>query len=161
MHAIYRTVAEPLYRYLLRLTLGDRETAEDLLQETLLRAWRNIDRLPADLESARPWLFTVARNHAIDIARARKVRPAELSTMDVSRIAAPADAVEQLVAAETVRRALLTLSEEHRVVLVELYLREASAAEAAARIGIPEGTVKSRAHYALRFLRATLDTAER
>ncbi|HYS39654.1 MAG TPA: sigma-70 family RNA polymerase sigma factor [Pseudonocardiaceae bacterium] len=161
MHAIYRTVAEPLYRYLLRLTLGDRETAEDLLQETLLRAWRNIDRLPADLESARPWLFTVARNHAIDIARARKVRPAELSTMDVSRIAAPADAVEQLVAAETVRRALLTLSEEHRVVLVELYLREASAAEAAARIGIPEGTVKSRAHYALRFLRATLDTTER
>ncbi len=161
MHAIYRTVAEPLYRYLLRLTLGDRETAEDLLQETLLRAWRNIDRLPADLESARPWLFTVARNHAIDIARARKVRPVELSTMDVSRIAAPADAVEQLVAAETVRRALLTLSEEHRVVLVELYLREASAAEAAARIGIPEGTVKSRAHYALRFLRATLDTTER
>ena len=154
MQAIYRAHAQPLYRYLVRLTLGDRQAAEDLLQDTLLRAWRNIDRLPRDLASVRPWLFTVARNHAIDLARARQARPAVVPTEDLSRQPAPGDAVEGVVLAETVHKVLLGLSAEHRVVLVELYLRGSSAAEVAARIGIPEGTVKSRAHYALRALRA-------
>lgn len=156
MQAIYRVHAQPLFKYLLRLTLGDRQAAEDLLQETLLRAWRNIDRLPPDLASVRPWLFTVARNHAIDLARARQARPAVVATEDMSREPAPGDAVERVVLAQTVHKALSKLSEDHRVVLVELYLRGASAAEAAGRIGIPEGTVKSRAHYALRALRVAL-----
>jgi RNA polymerase sigma-70 factor (ECF subfamily) len=159
MQAIHDAHAEPLYRYLVRLTFGDRQAAEDLLQETLLRAWRNIDRLPRDLESVRPWLFTVARNHAIDVARARQVRPAEVTTTDMSREPAERDAMEQVVAAETVRKALLGLSDEHRSVLIELYLRDASAVEVSVRLGIPEGTVKSRAHYGLRALRVALEPA--
>jgi RNA polymerase sigma-70 factor (ECF subfamily) len=156
IRAIYRAHAEPLYRFLVRLTLGDRETARDLLQETLLRAWRHLDRLPTDLESVRPWLFTVARNHAIDVARARRVRPAEVGMPDMTRVPTPTDPVERLLTAATVRRALLELSPEHRNVLVELYLLGATAAQAATRIGVPEGTIKSRAHYALRALRAAI-----
>jgi DNA-directed RNA polymerase specialized sigma24 family protein len=67
---LYRNNARPLYRYLLRLTFGNREEAEDHLQETFLRAWRWVRQNPADLTTIRPWLFTVARHIVIDAARA-------------------------------------------------------------------------------------------
>ena len=161
MRAICTAFAQPLLRYLLRLTLGDREAAEDLLQETLLRTWRNIDRVPADLASVRPWLFTVARNHAVDVSRSKRGRPSEVSTLDMSRIPSPGDAVDEMLTAEMVRRALDTLSDNHRRVLEELYLRGCTAPEAAARIGVAEGTIKSRAHYALRALRDAMDAPQR
>ena len=156
MLAIYTDHARPLYRFLLRLTLGDREVAEDLLQESLLRAWRCIDEVP--FNAARPWLFRVARNVSIDAARARRIRPPETGIgEDIVRMPVPDDAVERMLTSATVRDALLELTPEHRTVLVELYYRGASAAETAARMGIPEGTVKSRVHYALRALRKALD----
>jgi RNA polymerase sigma-70 factor (ECF subfamily) len=60
---------------------------------------------------------------------------------------------------QTVRQAMTTLKPEHRGVLIELYYRERSTAEAAARLGIPVGTVKSRTHYALRSLSAAIGAA--
>lgn len=156
MQALHDAHAQPVYRYLLRLTQGNREAAEDLLQETLLRAWRSKADLLADVETLRPWLYTVARNVAIDAGRSKQARPSEVDGADLARIPAATDAFERLVTSATVRKALLELSPEHRTVLVELYYRGASAAETAARIGIPEGTVKSRVHYALRALRSAL-----
>ncbi|GIJ49556.1 RNA polymerase sigma factor [Virgisporangium aliadipatigenens] len=152
MRALHDTHAAPLLRYLLRLTLGDRELAEDLLQEVLLRAWRNIHDLPAEGEGLRPWLYTVARNAAIDAARARQARPSEVHLTDITRLPATGDAVERMVAVQTVRSSLPALTPEHRSVLVELYYRGSTTAEAAERLGIPEGTVKSRTFYALRAL---------
>jgi RNA polymerase sigma-70 factor, ECF subfamily len=152
MRALHDTHAGPLLRYLLRLTLGDRELAEDLLQEVLLRAWRNIQDLPGEGEGLRPWLYTVARNAAIDAARARQARPSEVHLTDITRLPATGDAVERMVAVQTVRASLPSLTPEHRSVLVELYYRGSSTAEAAERLGIPEGTVKSRTFYALRAL---------
>src|SRR5437763_14640193 len=99
VQGIYRAHARPLFRYLVRLTLGDQPAAEDLLQETLLRAWRHIDRLPADLDAVRPWLFTVARNHAIDASRARRIRPDEVATIDIAWLPAAGDSVEGLLTA--------------------------------------------------------------
>jgi RNA polymerase sigma-70 factor (ECF subfamily) len=160
MQAVCDAHARPIYRFLLRLTLGDREAAEDLLQETLLRAWRNEADLPGEVETLRPWLFTVARNLAIDAGRYKQTRPTEVGGDDITRIPVATDAFDRLLTAATVRQALLELSPEHRTVLVELYYRGASAAETAARTGIPEGTVKSRAHYALRALRNVLASAE-
>ena len=160
MQRIYQAHAAPLYRYLVRLTLGDRAAAEDLLQETLLRAWRHIDRLPADLDTVRLWLFTVARHHAIDVARARRTRPDEVGTIDTAWLPAVCDPAEGLLNATTVRRALRSLTPEHRAVLVELYVRDSTNAEAAVRLGVPEGTVKSRAHYGLRALREAIGVGE-
>jgi RNA polymerase sigma-70 factor (ECF subfamily) len=160
MQRIYRAHAGPLYRYLVRFTLGDWTAAEDLLQETLLRAWRHIDRLPADLDAVRPWLFTVARNHAIDVARARRTRPDEVGTVDIAWLPAARDPVEGLLTATTVRGALRSLTPEHRAVLLELYVCGSTNAEAAARLGVPEGTVKSRAHYGLRALRDLIGVGE-
>ncbi|MET7394097.1 sigma-70 family RNA polymerase sigma factor [Dactylosporangium sp. NPDC005572] len=154
MGALYAAHADPLLRFLMRLTLGARHLAEDLLQETMMRAWRSIENLPGDPEDQRRWLFTVARRIAIDAARARKARPAEVGTIDIGRLPAETDGVERVVAAHIVHEALPKLKPEQRTVLVDLYFRGLSTSELARRLGIPEGTVKSRAHNGLRSLRA-------
>ncbi|OKI84551.1 hypothetical protein A6A27_40390 [Micromonospora sp. CB01531] len=156
MRALYETHADAIFRFLLRLTLGERGLAEDLLQETMLRAWRNLDALPTEPEAVRRWLFTVSRRIAIDGARARQARPTEIAAPDIGQLPEDRDAMEAVVSAVTVRRALAGLSEAHRAAIIELYFLGHSVDEAAARLAVPEGTVKSRAYYALRALRAAI-----
>jgi RNA polymerase sigma-70 factor (ECF subfamily) len=144
-----------LWAYCLRLTGHDQARAEDVVQETLVRAWRNHDRLDEAQGSVRAWLFTVARNIVIDEWRSRQAR-SELSVAEVPEEAGPDDATDQLLTSWIVAEAMRTLSGEHRAVLLECYFRGASVAEAARRLQIPEGTVKSRTHYALRALRLAL-----
>ncbi|WP_434740460.1 sigma-70 family RNA polymerase sigma factor [Micromonospora sp. SH-82] len=156
MQAVFSANAQPLYYFLLRLTRGQREVAEDLLQETMLRAWRRLPDLPDEAEMVRRWLFIAARYLAIDAARAKSSRPTEVYGVDVSWAPAPDGAYDDLLNRFTLADALRKLSPEHRTVLVELYYGDASAAEAAARIGIPEGTVRSRSFYALRAARGIL-----
>ncbi len=144
-----------LWAYCLRLTSHDRARAEDVLQETLVRAWRHQDRLDETQGSVRAWLFTVARNIVIDEWRSRHAR-SELPVAEVPEGLTPEDATDRLLTSWVVAEALHTLSEEHRAVLLECYFRGASVAEAARRLQVPEGTVKSRTHYALRALRLAL-----
>jgi RNA polymerase sigma-70 factor (ECF subfamily) len=151
---LYHNNSRALYRFILRLTLGNRAAAEDHLQETFLRAWRWVRQHPTDLTTIRPWLFTVARRIVIDAARARRARPTEVIFEDAVQ-RARGDHAEQLVLAQSVRHALLSLTTEHRAALVEVYYHQRTVKEAAAILGIPEGTVKSRVYYALRALRAT------
>jgi RNA polymerase sigma-70 factor, ECF subfamily len=158
MRELYELHGRALYRYLLGLSYGQPQLAEDLVQETLLRAWRNIESLNPDATVLLPWLFTVARRVAIDAARARKVRPAQSDDADVAELAVDADPIEGVLTAHTVRRALPRISPEHRQVVIELYYRGRTVAEASRRLGIPEGTVKSRAHHALRALKAAIGT---
>lgn len=159
MQDLYWVHADPLLRFLLRLTLGNRPAAEDLVQETMFRAWRNLDSLPADPELARPWLYTVARRLAIDQARARRTRPAQ-TALDDTTLPAGGDATDQVLAAQLVHDGLQLLSADHRAVLTELYLLGSSIREAAERLGIPQGTVKSRSYHALRALSAAVDRPE-
>ncbi|MFJ3929761.1 MULTISPECIES: sigma-70 family RNA polymerase sigma factor [unclassified Streptomyces] len=141
-----------LLGFLLGLTYGDQQRAEDLLQETLLRAWQHPEAFDAPYESMRPWLFTVGRRLAIDARRSRLARPAEIGDAVLAAVPDPCDAAESAVAALDVRAAVGSLSPEHRAVLVHLYFRGLSVNEAAQALGIPPGTVKSRSHYALRAL---------
>jgi RNA polymerase sigma-70 factor, ECF subfamily len=150
----------PLHRFLTRLLLGQQDLAEDLVQETFLRAWRHADKLAADPSKIAPWLYTVARHVAIDAMRARQARPPEVSLPDLNRVPATDDEMDRVVNVHAVRLALKTISPEHRAVLHEMYYRNASVAEAAVRLGIPEGTVKSRAFYAVRALHAALGSTE-
>ncbi|MFD0584943.1 sigma-70 family RNA polymerase sigma factor [Dactylosporangium darangshiense] len=156
MTALHANHAPSLHRFLLRLTLGESYLAEDLLQETMLRAWRNIEDVPHGYESERRWLFTAARRIAIDAARARQARPPETGVTDLARLPEADDPIERLIITQTMREALPKVTPAHRAVLIEMYYFGRSTAEAAARLGIPEGTVKSRVHYALRALRAAL-----
>jgi RNA polymerase sigma-70 factor (ECF subfamily) len=144
-----------LWAYVVGLTNGDHAKAQDVVQETMLRAWRNPKVLMQTSGSARGWLFTVAKRIVIDdwrTARSRRERVTEkLPEQPV------ADASERTVDHHVVMAAMRTLSTEHRTVLHECYFRGSSVAEAAQALGIPPGTVKSRSHYALRALRVALD----
>jgi len=150
----------PLHRFLTRLLLGQQDLAEDLVQETLLRAWRNAEALAADPAKVAPWLYTVARRVAIDAMRARQARPPEVTLPDLNRAASTDDEMDRVVNVHAVRLALTKISPEHRQVLLEMYYRGASVAEAARRLGIPEGTVKSRAYYAVRALQAVIGSTD-
>jgi RNA polymerase sigma-70 factor (ECF subfamily) len=162
--ALLRQIVEeyrrPLHRFLTRLLLGQQDLAEDLVQETFLRAWRNAAALAADPPKIAPWLYTVARHVAIDAMRARQARPPEVSLPDLNRVASTDDEMDRVVSVHAVRLALGTISPEHRQVLIEMYYKGASVAEAAARLGIPQGTVKSRAYYAVRALHAAIGSTE-
>ncbi len=152
LRELQRTHGAALLQFLLGLSYGDRQRAEDLLQETLLRAWQHPEAFEGPYESMRPWLFTVGRRLAIDARRSRLARPAEVSDHVLESTAAPGDLTERSAAALDVRRAVRALSPEHRAVLVQIYFRGLSVREAAGVLGIPPGTVKSRSHYALRVL---------
>jgi RNA polymerase sigma-70 factor (ECF subfamily) len=153
---LYEEHGPHLMSYVLRLTLGDRHRAEDVIQETLLRAWRNAESLTPERGSVRGWLMRVAHNVTIDGYRATKARPAEVAQDNVAETSVR-DRCEDVLTALDVKRALSQLSLEHRAVLVEVYIRDRTAAEAARVLGIPVGTVKSRIHYALRILRVMFD----
>lgn len=151
---LYREHGNALLSYATRLT-GDRWAAEEVLQETLLRAWRHQDALNEQTGSVRGWLFTVARNIITDRARSRAARPAEVSAEAGAAQAVPVvgDHAQQVVDSMVAIDALEQLNEEYRSVVVELYFHGRSVAEAAEVLGIPAGTVKSRSHRALRSLR--------
>jgi RNA polymerase sigma-70 factor (ECF subfamily) len=157
---LYRLHARPLFHYLLRLTLGDHREAEDYLQETFLRAWRWLLDRTVDPEIMRPWLYTVARRIVIDGVRAKQARPIEVFTTDLNRLSKSDTDIERLVQMHALRSALMSLSPEHRAALIEIFYHERTAKEAAEVLGVPEGTVKSRAHYAVRALRAAAVAGE-
>lgn len=151
IEVMYRLHRRPVFRFLLRLTLGDRRDAEDLLQETFFRAWRYMQDHTVDVANMRPWLYTVARRVAIDAARARQARPTEVA-LSSHNLRAACDDIERTLVTMTMRSGLRALTLDHRRVLVEVFYHGRTAHEAAAALGIPEGTVKSRTHYALRAL---------
>jgi RNA polymerase sigma-70 factor, ECF subfamily len=157
IRTLYEEHGRMLLAYATRLT-GDRGAAEDLVQETLLRAWRHSQTVAEATVSLKGWLLTIIRNLAFDRARRQAVRPAEVPELPEAG-PATADHADRVVDTLTVLNALDTLSREHHAVLVEIYYRHRSVAEVARTLGIPEGTVKSRTHYALRALRGALDAA--
>jgi RNA polymerase sigma-70 factor (ECF subfamily) len=150
---------DALQAYAQRLCQGDRQRAEDLVQETLLRAWRHPASMDPTQGSVRAWLFTTARNLAIDAWRRRNARVAEVVTDQLPEPVPDVDEADRAVEAWTIAEALNRLTPAHREVLMECFYRGRSVAEAAARLGVPPGTVKSRTHYALRALRVALEEA--
>jgi RNA polymerase sigma-70 factor (ECF subfamily) len=145
-----------LTAYVRRLLSGDEQLAEDLVQETLLRAWKHAGRVPA--ASLRPWLFVTARHLVIDAYRARRSRPVEVGADvlgDISDAVADHE-LDRALDAVLLTEALGALTDKHRSVLVDCYYRGRTAAQIAALREVPVGTVRSRIHYALRALRLAL-----
>ncbi|MBB5956896.1 RNA polymerase sigma-70 factor (ECF subfamily) [Saccharothrix tamanrassetensis] len=152
---LYQEFGSALLGHAMRLTGSDRQWAEDIVQETLVRAWRNAEKLERDPVLLRSWLFTVARRLVIDDRRKRSVRPQE-SELTPSDEAPSRDEADRTLAAIVVAEAMNGLTEEHREAILETYLRDRTVGEAAAVLGVPPGTVKSRVYYALRALRRAL-----
>ena len=155
LRALCAEHAGALLCYATRLTGGDKGRAEDIVQETLLRAWRHPQALDPARGSLRPWLLTVARRIAIDEYRARRSRPPEIE-LEERDLGAVSDHLDEALSGWLVEDALATLSADHRGVLMETYFRGRSIGETSRALGIPPGTVKSRCYYALRALRLAL-----
>ncbi|MFN8110258.1 MAG: sigma-70 family RNA polymerase sigma factor [Thermoleophilia bacterium] len=154
VRALYDEHSAALGRYVERI-VGPLGGADDIVQETFVRAWSRAEQLAADGRPLRPWLVAVARNLAIDRVRTAGVHP----TVSDERLAdmPAADELDRALQSWEIAEALAALPAEHRSVLVETHYRGRSVAEAASVLGIPPGTVKSRTHYALRMLRLILE----
>jgi RNA polymerase sigma-70 factor (ECF subfamily) len=155
--AVFRDLYAEHWPALLRLTTvltgGDRGRAEDLVQETMLRAWTHRDNFQH--RPPRAWLTTIARRLAIDAYRARHARPLEIEFDEKAELGGGqrADASVDEVG---VRAALAALPHFQRQVLAEIYYRDQSVAETARLLQIPPGTVRSRTFYGIRALRRAL-----
>lgn len=152
LRALHREHAAALWSYVVHLT-GDRARAEDVVQETMLRAWRHAIT-DGERGSARAWLFTVAHNLVVDEARSAAARHEALSESPPEEPLS--DRVDALFETMLVTDALRTLSKEHLAVVVRAYYGRQTTDEIARELDIPPGTVKSRLHYGLRSLRLAL-----
>jgi RNA polymerase sigma-70 factor, ECF subfamily len=159
LRALYRTYAGELLGFALN-ALSDRETAEEIVQETFTRAWRHADRYDAARGSVRTWLYQIARHAIIDSRRRASARPV------VARGGAEATGLEEMAGGPSIDQAMLgwqvaaalaRLSPEHRQVIRLAHVRGMSVREIARVCDLPEGTVKSRTWYALRSLRLVLE----
>lgn len=160
VRTLYSEHSRSLRAYVGRM-LSDPQLAEDVVQETMLRAWRKSDTLDPGRGSIGGWLVRVAHNIAIDRLRAKRARPPEVDEMHTDAATwSVSDHADRTVDSLYVARALRTLSPGHRAVLYEVYFADRTCVEAAVALGIPVGTVKSRLYYALRQLRAAIE-AER
>jgi RNA polymerase sigma-70 factor (ECF subfamily) len=154
IRTLYQEHGNSLLAYATRLT-GDRAAAEDVVQETLIRAWKHAASMVSERGSIRGWLLTVARNIITDRVRARAARPQEVAESPANP-PMEKDHAQGVVDTMTILGALDRLSPEHREVLVEMYYRGRTVTETAEALGVPPGTVKSRSYYALRAMRAAI-----
>ena len=136
-------------------SLGDSVAAEEAFQVMFIRAWRFADRYDAS-RPLRAWLFAILRNVVIDETRARGRRPV-LGAEGDSAQPELVDPLEQSLDAWLVKEALRRIRPDHRSVLVETYYRGRTYTDVAVELGIPEGTVRTRAFYGLRSLRLALE----
>ncbi|MGF6882089.1 RNA polymerase sigma-70 factor (ECF subfamily) [Nocardia sp. GAS34] len=153
LRVLYDQHSAALWRYTYSL-VGDAGRAEDIVQEALLRAWQRPNVLDQSTASARAWLFTVARNMAVDEHRSARHRR-EFGTDNPPERAGP-DQAERALDSWLIADALARLSLDHRSVIVRAYYRGLSTQQIATELAIPEGTVKSRMHYGMRALRSAL-----
>jgi RNA polymerase sigma-70 factor (ECF subfamily) len=132
-------------------------SAEDAVQETFARAWRSRSRFDPTLGSLRTWLFTIERRVIIDIG----VRQMKVRTVPIDQSEEPVaeDRLETAMLGWQMESALARLDPEHRMVITELYFNGRTGREVAELFALPEGTVRSRAFYALRMLRILLEEA--
>jgi len=157
---LYEKYKTSVYRTALAIT-RDRGAAEDILQECFLRLFTHAHRMRTDVP-LHPWLYRVAVN--LSYTWVKRQRRRQEGTFDgvleglvASLHLLPEQWVEQQETWEAIRQAITQLPLGHRVVVVLFYLEELSLKEIAEILGIPEGTVKSRLHYARRFLKGALE----
>jgi RNA polymerase sigma-70 factor (ECF subfamily) len=157
VQALYAEHTDFLMSFVLRLTGGDRQWAEDVLQETMLRAWRHAGQLLDGVQrSLLPWLTTVARRIVSNDRRSRRARPHEVDDVMLEAVMVE-DETDRALQRMIILRALHGIGRVHREVVVELYLRGRTVEQVAAMLDVPRGTVKSRSYYAMRALRAALE----
>ena len=155
---LYARHAGALHGYVARFC-PDQASADDIVQETFIRAWRHLPQLTAGDRPVRPWLFRVARNLLTDADRAARSRPVTVQVQPAEE-GRDDTGLDRVLDRQLVIGALHQLSPAHRTVLVETFYRGRTLAKVARQLGIPDSTARSRLHYALRALRRQLEDRE-
>ena len=129
-----------------RRILRDREDAEEAVQEALIRAWRNKAkcRTPG---TPLPWLVQITRNEAMRLAARRRRRQAsEFPDERPERTLAPDSELDRMIESVATEQALAILRPDERTLIRLRYEEDLTQGQVAARLGVPEGTVKVRLH---------------
>jgi len=156
--ALARTVGDRCMAIAYRI-LRDADLAEDAVQTALVTAWREIRTL-RDPDRFEPWLHRILTNACYAEARRRSRWSADIRVLPMQEASNPGDLLT-VDDRDQLERALRRLTLEQRAVLVFHHYLELSLPEVADRLGIPIGTVKSRLHYAMTALRASLEADAR
>jgi len=153
----YQTV---LFRYLCQL-VGQRELAEEILQDTLVAVWKSASQFEGR-SSVQTWLIGIARRQAHNTLRRRSLPGLDVSELEYVPAADPEPEDVALARAERedLAAAIQRLVPTQREILLLTFVHELSYQEMAKILGIPEGTVKSRLNHAKRALRALLEASE-
>ena len=141
-----------------RLILRDADLAEDAVQEALVRCWRQLPKL-RDVERFDAWLYRILTRAAADEAGRRRRFEARVQALPSEP--ATGDAAAGLADRDLLERGFRRLSVEHRAVVVLHQYVGLPMPEVATALGIPSGTAKSRYHYAMSALRASLEAEGR
>lgn len=160
---LYVRYARSLFRVIYAMT-QDRAVAEDLLQETFFRVYRNLNRVDDSVDSLQPWLYRIAINLTNNwLTRTPKTSPLEKASEWFQRHIhiSPEHMFERDERVRAVQDAIAKLDEKHRIVVVLYYLQELSLDEIAQILNLPVGTVKSRLYHARRQLRDHLQADQR
>ena len=142
-----------------RLILRDPDRAQDAVQETLVRCWRDLPTL-RDSERFDAWLNRLFLNACRDELRTSRRRSIEVVLPEIFPLSVP-DTQSESADRDEIERGVSHLDPEHRTVIVMHYYLGLPLPEAAAAMGIPLGTAKSRLHRATQALRAALDSDAR
>src|SRR5918998_3476111 len=160
LRELYRRYSGELFGFACN-ALGDRDLAEEVVQDVFARAWRHAEGYDPRRASVRTWLYSIARNRIIDARRRAAVRPGLAHDESAAETQGEIDReLEHAVLRWQVAAALARLSPEHREVIRLAHYGGLTLREISERKGIPLGTVKSRTSYALRSLRLILDEME-
>ncbi|HLK75696.1 MAG TPA: sigma-70 family RNA polymerase sigma factor, partial [Streptosporangiaceae bacterium] len=133
---LYAHHALALRRYVERFC-PDRATADDIVQETFIRAWRHLPLLASGDVPVRPWLYRVARNLLTDAGRAARSRPVMVRALAAEQ-GRDDTGLNQVLDQQVVADALGRLSPAHRTVLVETFYQGHTLATVARQLGIPD-----------------------
>jgi RNA polymerase sigma-70 factor, ECF subfamily len=134
--------------------LGDAQEAEDATQDAFASAWRNRNKL-RDVEKLEAWLGRILINSCRDRLRRRNRDRAQ--ALDPSCLPPVADHSEQASSRDELARALDCLDPDHRIVVILRFWADLTVEDIAQRVGIAEGTVKSRLHHSMQLLRTALE----
>jgi len=155
MHALFARHKARVYRFILRL-VGEAASADDLTSDVFLAVWRHAHKFRGRA-AASTWLLAIARFKALDELRRRRDTAPDLEELDASDPAAdPERSWADKHRGAMLRKCLGALSPEHRTIIDLVYYHEKSVQEAAAIVGIPCATVKTRMFHARKKLAALL-----
>lgn len=155
LEALIDRYSSPLFGLGMRM-LNDRGQAEEMVQDTFVRVWRNAGRFDRSKGSVQTFIYAIARNVAIDQIRRSSSRPQQAFGDQEDRIDTD-EPFERLILGLEVREALMTLSDKHRETLELFYDEDLTQPQIAERLQIPVGTVKTRSHHALKALRKAME----